>query len=120
VTASLPLEPGQNGATGCLYGDIYAVVGRIPYGTVATYGQVAVLAGHPGCARQVGYALAGLPDKLELPWHRVINASGRVSPRRHSGWHEYQQELLEREGIRFEGGRTSLGHYGWRPSGEDA
>ena len=60
---------------------IYDMVGRIPYGKVATYGQIAHLAGYPGRARQVGYALAGMPEEMDLPWHRVINAQGKISPR---------------------------------------
>ena len=60
---------------------IYAVVRRIPRGTVATYGQVAERAGYPGHARQVGYALHALPPGTTVPWHRVINASGEVSAR---------------------------------------
>ncbi|MEW6751698.1 MAG: MGMT family protein [Candidatus Latescibacterota bacterium] len=95
---------------------IYRVVARIPYGRVATYGQVATLAGYPGRARQVGYALAGMPEGLDLPWHRVINAQGKVSPRLHSLWHEFQYELLEREGIAFRDNRVDLAHYGWQPS----
>ena len=60
---------------------IHAVVRRIPRGRVATYGQVAELAGLPGQARLVGYAMAALPAESAIPWHRVINAAGRVSPR---------------------------------------
>ena len=94
---------------------IYRIVARIPPGRVATYGQVATLAGYPGKARQVGYALAGLPEELELPWHRVINAQGKVSPRTHSRWHEFQYALLEQEGIVFQDNRLDLRRYRWRP-----
>lgn len=99
---------------------IYEVVARIPYGRVATYGQVAALAGYPGHARQVGYALAGMPEGLELPWHRVINARGMVSPRADSGWHEYQYVLLEREGVAFVNGRLDLKVHRWEAWDEDA
>jgi methylated-DNA-protein-cysteine methyltransferase-like protein len=92
------------------------VVARIPAGRVATYGQVAALAGYGGQARQVGYALAALPDDLDVPWHRVINAQGRVSPRRHSGYHQLQQALLEREGVVFRHGCVDLGLYQWQPA----
>ena len=54
----------------------YETVARIPYGKVATYGQIAILAGYPGRARQVGYALAGMCEAWDLPWHRIINAQG--------------------------------------------
>jgi len=94
---------------------IYTVVRRIPRGRVATYGQVAALAGLPGHARQVGYALHALPDGTRLPWHRVINARGEVSLRRTPGPELSQRMLLEREGIRFDSrGRVDLDVCGWR------
>ena len=67
------------------YARIYAVIRRIPRGRVATYGQVAELAGLPGHARQVGYALHALPAATAVPWHRVINAAGGVSLRSSPG-----------------------------------
>lgn len=93
----------------------YAVIARIPSGCVATYGQIAQLAGYPGRARQVGYALAGMPDQLELPWHRVINARGEVSPRTGSEFHRMQRDMLVAEGVPFIGGRIDLKHYRWSP-----
>ena len=96
------------------------MVGQIPYGKVATYGQIATLAGYPGRARQVGYALAGMPEELDLPWHRVINAQGRISPRVRTGFHELQHVLLENEGIVFEGVQIDLERYGWKPAEEGA
>lgn len=98
-------------------GRIHAVVRKIPRGHVATYGQVARLAGLPGHARQVGYAMAALGDGTLVPWHRVINAQGRVSLRRAGpGAGLGQRQLLEREGVRFDGsGRVSLARYGWEP-----
>ncbi|MHB1863448.1 MAG: MGMT family protein [Gemmatimonadaceae bacterium] len=96
---------------------IHAVVRKIPRGRVATYGQVARLAGLPGHARQVGYAMAALGHATLVPWHRVINVQGRVSPRRAGpGAGLRQRQLLEREGVRFdEAGRVSLERYGWQP-----
>ena len=94
---------------------IYRVVARIPRGRVATYGQIATLAGYPGRARQVGYALAGIPEQLDLPWHRVINAQGKISPRVHNRFHEWQYELLEREGVVFRNNRVDLACFSWRP-----
>lgn len=97
------------------YQRIYAVVRRIPRGKVSTYGQIAVLAGLPGHARQVGYALHALPDGTTVPWHRVINARGEVSRRRVPGPELSQRLLLEREGVRFDGrGRVDLRSCGWR------
>ena len=80
---------------------------------MATYGQIASLAGYRGHARQVGYALAAAPDSADLPWHRVINARGEVSPRARSRSHVYQRSLLQEEGVEFVDGRVDLGHYGW-------
>ena len=71
------------------------------------------MAGFPGRARQVGYALAAMPDEMDLPWHRVVNARGTVSPRRSGGVHWFQQALLEGEGILFEGGRIDLRRFRW-------
>lgn len=100
------------------YARIYAVVARIPAGRVATYGQVAALAGLAGHARQVGYALHASPEGLDLPWHRVINAKGEVSPRAEPGYEGYQRHLLEEEGIAFDaGGRLDLERYRWEPEG---
>lgn len=94
----------------------YGVVGQIPAGFVATYGQVAELAGFPGNARQVGFALAALPEESGLPWQRVINARGEVSPRHEPGRDGYQRHLLEEEGILFgPGGRIDLARFGWEP-----
>lgn len=99
------------------YHRIYAVVARIPYGKVATYGQVAVLAGLPGHARQVGYALYATPEDLDIPWQRVINAKGEVSLRADPGFEEgYQRHLLEEEGVVFDArGRVSLKRFLWEP-----
>ena len=98
------------------YPRIYAVVQRIPHGRVATYGQIAALAGFPGQARQVGYALHSLPEGSEVPWQRVINARGEVSLRSEAGWEHYQRHLLEEEGVVFnDAGRVDLDRYRWEP-----
>jgi methylated-DNA-protein-cysteine methyltransferase related protein len=95
---------------------VWAVVRRVPSGRVATYGQVAALAGLPGQARQVGYALHDLPNESDVPWHRVINARGEVSPRAVPGWDGFQRHLLEEEGIAFDArGRLDLGRHRWDP-----
>jgi len=97
------------------YDRIYAVVRKIPRGRVATYGQVAIAAGLRGHARQVGYALNALPPGRSLPWHRVINAKGEISPRTVPGSEKVQRTLLEREGVVFDDrGRISLQRFRWK------
>lgn len=102
---------------GLSHGRIHAVVSRIPRGRVATYGQVARLAGAPGQARLVGYALASLPDGSPVPWHRVVNARGEISERSDgSPIGAVQRARLRREGVRFdERGRISFERFRWRP-----
>jgi len=96
---------------------VYAVVRRIPRGRVATYGQVAAIAGLDGMARQVGYALHELPDGTTVPWHRVVNARGEISPRRVPGPELDQRVRLELEGIRFDPrNRIPLKRYAWTPA----
>jgi methylated-DNA-protein-cysteine methyltransferase related protein len=99
------------------YRRIYAVVSRIPRGRVATYGQVAELARLPRQARLVGYALNVLTADSDVPWHRVVNAAGKVSVRGDGlGHEELQAQLLRREGVRFVGGALSLARYRWQPA----
>lgn len=100
------------------YQSIYQVVQQIPYGKVATYGQVAELAGLFGQARQVGYALYRLAPDSDIPWHRVINAKGQVS---HSpfrkGTDALQRALLEQEGMTFtQAAAVDLQVYLWHPT----
>ena len=98
------------------YARIHALVRRIPRGRVATYGQLAALAGLGGHARQVGYALHALGPGSNVPWQRVVNARGEVSPRRMPGCDALQRVLLEREGVVFNArGRIDLARQGWRP-----
>jgi methylated-DNA-protein-cysteine methyltransferase-like protein len=97
------------------YARIYRVVKRIPRGRVASYGDVAQLAGLGAAARQVGYALHALPEASRVPWQRVVNARGEI-PSRASGGEGPQRVILEREGVRFDArGRIDLARYGWRP-----
>ena len=98
------------------YQQIYRVVEQIPFGKVATYGQVAELAGVPGRARQVGYAMNALSENSTLPWHRVINAQGRVSSRSEPDAEIMQKILLEEEGISCsKNGKALLKDYQWVP-----
>jgi methylated-DNA-protein-cysteine methyltransferase-like protein len=97
-----------------LYERIYAVVRRVPAGRVATYGQIAKITGRCG-ARQVGYALSALPEGSAVPWQRIINSEGRISPRSGGGHDELQRVLLEEEGVEFSlDGRIDLSRFGWQ------
>ncbi len=92
---------------------IYEVVKSIPKGKVATYGQVALLAGNPRWARVVGYALHINPEPGIIPCHRVVNREGRVAPAFAFGGDEIQRKLLEAEGVVFEkDGRIDLKKFG--------
>lgn len=82
---------------------------------MATYGQVAELAGVEGHARQVGYALHALSPGNDVPWHRVINAKGEISLPAGSDSGELQRMLLAAEGVPVTGGRVDLARYRWAP-----
>ncbi len=103
------------------YALIYGAVARVPKGRVATYGQIAGEAGLPGHARMVGYALSSLPERSRVPWHRIVNAAGRISLRPGTDGRpmdRIQRFLLEREGVRFGGrGAISLARFRWNPRG---
>lgn len=104
----------MSAAVGRGWQPVYRAVRRIPAGRVATYGQVAALAGMPGAARQVGWALAALGEDDDVPWHRVLNARGEISPRGERETVDLQRALLESEGIEMSrGGRVDLKRYAW-------
>lgn len=93
---------------------IWQVVAAIPAGKVATYGGVAKQAGLARAARRVGSALRGLPADTRIPWHRVINAQGKISLPQGSDAHRVQRERLEAEGVCFRGnGSIDLREFGW-------
>tara|TARA_B100001063_G_C16294290_1_gene325314 strand:+ start:107 stop:418 length:312 start_codon:yes stop_codon:yes gene_type:complete len=94
---------------------ILTIVKEIPKGCVATYGQVAKLAGLPGYARVVGQALNKLPSDTQLPWHRVISASGRMSLSEDSDSFLEQKEKLLSDGITIQETRIDLKEYQWHP-----
>ncbi len=97
-----------------VYQQIYELVRLIPYGKVATYGQIASLVGR--CTpRMVGYAMAALSEGSDVPWHRVINSQGKISPRSGGDGELMQKVLLEAEGIHFvKSNRVDLGRVGWK------
>ena len=115
-------KPGPKTDMAAFRRRVYRLVALIPKGRVATYGQIADLAGFPRHARHVGNALGakhGLPD---LPWHRVINSQGRISQRngashtaRPGRVERLQLRKLKADGVRFEGQRVDLDRYRWRP-----
>ena len=93
---------------------IYRAVMRIPRGRVATYGQIARVAGMPRHHRQVGHALRELVDDGLVPWHRVLAAGGTISARA-GAWARIQRERLEEEGVVFDArGRVPLGRFQWK------
>lgn len=95
---------------------VIEIIRQIPRGKVATYGQVAALAGNPRAARQVVRALHSSSEKEQLPWHRVVNSKGRISLKPHYGY-EMQKALLEKEGVTFNRQETiNLSGFGWLSS----
>ncbi len=93
---------------------VYDIVARIPYGRVATYGQIALYLGHPRAARTVGWALHALSEGAKIPWHRVINAKGRISTSCFTHSAELQRAILEEEGVTFdEEGKVDFSLYRW-------
>jgi len=109
------VEPHNTPPTGisATHVRIWNTVRHIPKGRVSTYGTIARLAGFGSHARLVGYALHALPDGIDLPWHRVINAQGRISLPATNGASRRQITLLKKEGIRMSKGKVDLKKYGW-------
>lgn len=92
---------------------IYGIVCQIPKGKVASYGQIAALAGNRRWARVVGYALHAIPQGSDIPWHRVVKKNGEVFGGAESGGGRYQTELLLDEGVGFIDGYVDMEHYQW-------
>ncbi len=93
---------------------ILVVIRNIPPGRVSTYGEIAKRAGLPGYARQVGYILKNLAENTQLPWHRVINAQGKISFPADTELYREQAQRLAAEGLIFSNNRVSLRKYLWR------
>ena len=94
---------------------IWATVSDIPEGAVASYGQIAEIAGIPRGARQVGYALRQLPTNSEVPWHRVITSSGRIAFEKGSRAYNRQSKRLIMEDVVILEGRIDMQKYRWQP-----
>ena len=91
--------------------NIYKVVKEIPKGYVATYGQVATLAGNPRWSRVVGYALHVNPDPQNIPCYKVVNREGFLTPAFAFGGEDAQRAMLEGEGIEVVNGKVDLDKY---------
>ena len=103
-------EPETN-----FYEAVYRLVRDIPRGRLMSYGQIAVVLGHPRAARAVGYALRACRGK-DVPWQRVINAQGRISARGEVERPMLQRKILQKEGIKFDASETcDLKKYRWEP-----
>lgn len=101
---------------GKVFDRIYDVVRTIPRGKVATYGQIAAIAGNPCWARVVGYALHSNPDPDEIPCYRVVNREGKTAKAFAFGGEDMQRAMLENDGIEFRSdGTVDLDKYLWRP-----
>ena len=94
---------------------IWDTIADIPPGSVANYGQVAEIAGIPRGARQVGYALRHTPDGMDLPWHRVVQSSGRSAVDRGSRPYRLQRDRLAEEGVLMSNGKVDMNRYRWQP-----
>lgn len=94
---------------------VIKTVKKIPHGKVATYGQIARLAGKPGAARGVGWILNSSSEKHQLPWHRVLNSQGAISFSSKSAEFQKQKRLLVKEGVEFITKKSlDLGIYQWK------
>jgi methylated-DNA-protein-cysteine methyltransferase related protein len=96
----------------------YALIRKIPKGKVSTYGEIAAFAGSPRAAREVGWALSALPVGTDVPWWRVINAQGGISPRNNNDKNDFEHQAapLRKEGIQVsKEGKVALEVYRWRP-----
>lgn len=109
----MPLKPITSAEA---FPRIFAVVKKIPRGRVASYAQVAHAAGLPGRARMVGRALADAGASIKLPWHRVVNAQGRIALPKSSEAYVEQKSRLVAEGVIFSADRVSFASYGWKQS----
>jgi len=94
---------------------IWQTVQKIPCGKVASYGQIADLAGLPGRARLVGKVLGYAPGEMQLPWYRVLRSSGQLAFKRGSADAERQKGLLQEENVVVLNNRVKLKDFGWQP-----
>ena len=93
---------------------VYKIVSQIPAGKVATYGQVAQLAGSPGAARAVGMAMMHNPDTTVVPCHRVVGSDGTMHGYAFGDGVSTKEQMLKLEGVKIAGGKVDLAVSGWR------
>ena len=111
--AAIP-DDAASAAVPPVYDRVIAVVRQIPCGKVATYGQIALIVGDGCTPRMVGYCLASLGPDSTVPWQRVINRQGKISPRGAGMGAQLQRELLLQEGVEFsDADRISFRRFGW-------
>lgn len=94
--------------------EIWQIIFAVPIGNVATYGQIARIAGYPNHSRFVGTTLKNLPKETKLPWYRIVNAKGELSFPIASDAFKKQKSLLEEEGVIFKQNKLSLKRYQWQ------
>jgi len=94
---------------------IWDTIRDIPEGAVASYGQIAEIAGIPRGARQVGYALRHLPAGHDVPWHRVLQVSGKIAFGKDSDAYQEQSKRLMMDGVAVIAGRVDMRKYRWQP-----
>ncbi len=111
-----PTTAGRAGAEVDFYTRVHNVVRRIPLGRVTTYGAIAAFLGLKSAARTVGYALMAVPEELALPCHRVVNRNGELSGKHHFATPNLMRDLLESEGVRFEGDAVAIAEHFWDPA----
>jgi methylated-DNA-protein-cysteine methyltransferase-like protein len=92
---------------------VYEIVRTIPPGKVATYGQIARLAGKPHAARMVGWAMSSSSPDRPVPWHRVVGIGGRIVISKALPYSQFQRQLLREEGVDFIGDRIDMKRFRW-------
>ncbi|NOU50326.1 MGMT family protein [Pseudoalteromonas sp. JBTF-M23] len=107
------MQNNNSGADEEFKARVYTLIGAIPKGKVAAYGQLAKMAGAQNQSRAVGRLLKNLPEGSSLPWHRVINSQGKISFALNSDKYKQQRQLLEAEGVEFQNNKIRLKTYQW-------
>lgn len=115
MTSARTRKPARTTLADTFYPIVWQLVSAIPLGKIASYGQIASMAGYPGYSRWVGRALGAAADRSKIPWWRVMNSQGRIAMDPGSPCAIEQQQRLAAEGVLAEGGRYSRKRYLWQP-----